>query len=163
MVIGVSAGVGKSTFARKLGEKLEIDVYHLDRFFWKAGWKEASIEDFTSSQQEIVKKKQWIIEGNYSNTINIRLDSADTIFYLELPLHTCLYRVVKRWLTNIGKTRPDMAIGCREKLDWKFIKFIVTTYYSRKIKMEKRLKVLSGTKKVIQLKSKKEINEYFHK
>lgn len=30
MVIGVSAGVGKSTFARKLSKKLQIDVHHLD-------------------------------------------------------------------------------------------------------------------------------------
>lgn len=77
---------------------------------------------------------QWIIEGNYSNTFDIRTEHADTIIYLELPLYVCLYRVVRRWLMNIGKTRIDMGEGCKEKLDWDFIQFIYTTYYPRKKK-----------------------------
>ncbi|MDQ0272841.1 adenylate kinase family enzyme [Cytobacillus purgationiresistens] len=33
MVIGVSAGAGKSTFARKLGDALHLPVYHLDSYY----------------------------------------------------------------------------------------------------------------------------------
>ncbi|MGG2094625.1 topology modulation protein [Bacillus sp. S13(2024)] len=163
MVIGISAGVGKSTFARNLAEILYIPVYHLDAFYWKPGWVEASIEEFSTAQQDIVNQHQWIIEGNYSNTFEIRAEHADTIIYLELPLYICLYRVIKRWLTNIGKTRPDMGAGCKEKIDWDFIKFIYTTYYPRKRKMAERLQFFQslGSKKVIiTLKSKQEINSY---
>ena len=49
MVIGVSSGVGKSTFARKLGEALKINVYHLDTLYWKRNWVEATLEDFLKS------------------------------------------------------------------------------------------------------------------
>lgn len=42
MVIGVSAGVGKSTFARKLSKKLQIDVHHLDTLYWLPNWKEST-------------------------------------------------------------------------------------------------------------------------
>lgn len=110
-----------------------------------------------------MKKNQWIVEGNYTNTFNIRSEKADTIIYLELPLYICLYRVVKRWIMNIGKTRPDMGEGCKEKLDWAFIKFIYTTYYPRKQKMEDRFLSFqaSGPKKtVIKLKSRQEIQSY---
>ena len=62
--MGVSAGVGKSTFARELGEILNIDVYHLDSFYWKPNWVEAPQEEFANSQQEIVEQDEWIIEGN---------------------------------------------------------------------------------------------------
>ncbi|HHQ2480896.1 TPA: topology modulation protein [Bacillus cereus] len=134
MVLGISAGVGKSTFAQQLGNALNINVYHLDKLFWNPNWIEASFEEFSKAHQEIVNQNQWIIEGNYNNTIEIRAKSADTIIYLELPLSVCLYRVIKRWLMNIGKTRADMGVGCREKIDWKFIKFICTTYYPRKKK-----------------------------
>jgi adenylate kinase family enzyme len=163
MVMGVSAGVGKSTFARKLGELLDINVYHLDALYWKPNWVEASLEEFSASQQEIVTLDQWIIEGNYSSTYDIRAQKADTIIYLELPLFVCLYRVFKRWVLNIGQTRPDMGTGCKEKLDYEFLKFICTTYYTRKKKMKNRLqafKEMDSQKNIIMLKSKKEIQSY---
>ncbi len=165
MVMGVSAGAGKSTFARKLGEKLDIDVYHLDAYFWKPNWVQASTEEFRESNRKIADQDKWIIEGNYSTTYDIRAPRADTIIYLELPLIICLYRVVKRWLTNIGNTRPDMGPGCTEKLDYQFIKFIVTTYHKRKKKMRTRFREFQSaggpSKKVIVLRGRKAIQEYF--
>lgn len=163
MVVGISAGVGKSTFAKKLGEVLNIKVYHLDALFWKPGWVEASLEEFAAPQRKIVKQDQWIIEGNYSSTYEIRAAHADTIIYLELPLRVCLYRVIKRWLTNIGRTRPDLGEGCKEKMEWKFIKFIYTTYHPRKKKMAERFRAFQAVgpeMKVITLKSKQEIHSY---
>ena len=46
MVIGVSAGVGKSRFARRLGEATDLPVHHLDAYFWKPGWIEAEEKEF---------------------------------------------------------------------------------------------------------------------
>jgi adenylate kinase family enzyme len=164
MVLGVSSGVGKSTFAQQLGEKLGIDVYHLDRFYWEPGWKEATMEDFRSRQEEVVGKASWIIEGNYSNTYDIRATEADTIIYLELPLRVCLFRVMKRrWEYRGDKTRPDIGEGCEEKLDWDFIKFIITTYRKRKKKMQVRFRnfqKVGQEKKVIQLKSQRDIHRF---
>lgn len=163
MVMGVSAGVGKSTFAREFGEILNIDVHHLDRFYWKPNWVEAPQEEFSNRQQEIVVQEKWIIEGNYASTYDIRASHADTIIYLELPLYVCLYRVFKRWISHIGKTRPDMGEGCNEKLDYPFIKFICSTYHRRKKQMRDRFQVFEKSdsgKKVILLKSKLEIRSY---
>jgi len=166
MVLGVSAGVGKSTFARRIGDILQINVYHLDTMYWKPGWIEASLDEFRSVQEKIVENRQWIIEGNYSSTYEVRMVRADTIIYLELPLYVCLYRVFKRFFQHIGKTRPDMTIGCDEKLDWKFIKFILTTYKNRKTVMRERLEYFlnkDAQNKIVILKSKKEIKDYLHK
>jgi adenylate kinase family enzyme len=163
MVVGVSAGVGKSTFARKLSKILDIDVYHLDTFYWEPGWVEASIESFSSRQQEIIHQSQWIIEGNYKHTFDLREKFADTIIYLELPLSICLFRVMKRWILNIGKYRPDRADGCEEKLDFTFLKFICSTYFDRKKSMNKRLRDLESIKNVIQLRNKKEMYIFLRK
>lgn len=163
MVMGVSAGVGKSTFAREIGEILEIDVWHLDRLYWKPDWVEASLEEFTAGQQEIVVRDQWIIEGNYNSTYDIRGQHADTIIYLELPLFVCLYRVFKRWITNIGRTRPDMGKDCKEKLDYQFLKYICTTYNRRKKQMKDRFQNLKESDphiNVVLLKNKAEIGSY---
>lgn len=164
IVAGVSAGVGKSTFAAKLGEDLGLPVYHLDAYHWKPGWQEATKEEFKAAQQTMVEEERWIIEGNYSSTFDIRMAQADTFIYLELPLVVCLYRVLKRWLTNIGKVRPDMGPGCPEKMEWDFLKFIVTTYAGRKVMMRSRmrefLEIQEGNK-VILLSNKKEVGSFW--
>ncbi|MDG5789583.1 topology modulation protein [Evansella sp. AB-P1] len=163
IILGVSAGVGKSSLAKELGKILNLEVYHLDKHFWKPNWIQAHQEEFCDAQREMVNKQSWIIEGNYSSTYHIREVKADTIIYLELPLIVCLFRVVKRWIQNIGKTRSDMGEGCKEKLDWQFIKFIVTTFYQRKKKMKTRLKAFQSLKEsnnVYVLKSKKDIANF---
>ena len=163
IVLGVSAGVGKSSFARKLSEKMAIPVHHLDTYFWKPGWIESSEEEFREKQQQLVKEDRWIIEGNYTSTYEIRRQRADTLIYLELPLRICLYRVFKRRIINQGKTRPDMASGCPEKLDKDFLKFIISTYHARKLKMRKRMAHFieeCPQNKVIFLRSQKEVDEF---
>ena len=55
MVIGVSAGAGKSTFARRLGELTGIEVTHLDCLYWKPNWVEAPPEEFSAAQQQVVQ------------------------------------------------------------------------------------------------------------
>ncbi|MCG3086533.1 topology modulation protein [Sporosarcina cyprini] len=161
MVIGVSAGVGKSTFARRLGEKLGIEVTHLDRLYWKPGWKEAPAAEFSQAQERVVQRERWIMEGNYTSTFPIREPHADTVIYLELPLYICLYRVLKRRIQFHGKTRDDLTEGCPEKIDWPFLRFILTTYRRRKKKMNERLaRYAAEGKTVYYLHSSKQIEEY---
>ncbi|MBE1556276.1 topology modulation protein [Sporosarcina limicola] len=161
MVIGVASGVGKSTFARRLGELIGIEVTHLDRLFWKPNWVEASIEEFSEAQQNSVHNEKWIIEGNYNATASIREPHADTIIYLELPLYVCLYRVLKRRVQFHGKTRNDVGEGCKEKVDWAFLKFIITTYGPRKKKMIERLQYYVDEGKTVHyLKTPKQIEGF---
>jgi len=86
MIIGVGSGVGKSTFARRLGELTEIEVTHLDRLFWRPGWVEAPRNEFREAQQQVVKNEKWIIEGNYTGTFATREANADTIIYSAAPV-----------------------------------------------------------------------------
>ncbi|RDI45435.1 topology modulation protein [Falsibacillus pallidus] len=163
MVVGISAGVGKSTFAKKIGDLLDIPVHHLDRHFWKPGWAQATFEEFRGAQEEILEHDRWIIEGNYTATYDMRAEQADTIIYLELPRYVCIYRVFKRFFKNIGRTRPDLGPDCKEKIDWPFLKFIWTTYYPRKAQMQKRFTAfqsLGKDKTIVELKNKKEIADY---
>ncbi|AQQ52025.1 P-loop NTPase family protein [Planococcus lenghuensis] len=139
MVIGVSAGAGKSTFARELGVRTGLPVHHLDAHFWNAGWVESTPEEFIEKTAILLREKEWIIDGNYSATFEMRAAEADTMIYLELPLRVCLYRVLKRWVSNLGHTRPDMPESCEEKMDKEFLSFIIRTYATRKVKMRHRL------------------------
>ena len=85
-IIGLP-GSGKSTFANKLGNKLGRSVTHLDKEFWTSQWEKryATLEDWKNFQQTLVKNDQWIIDGNYSSGIDIRLARADTVIFFDFP------------------------------------------------------------------------------
>ena len=117
-------GAGKSTFARRLGGILGIEVFHLDALNWKPGWVPTPKEEWQVLQDEIVGRNSWIIDGNYSATMVTRLEAADTIIFLDYPTITCLYRAIKREIQYRGRSRPDMDPGCPERFHLPFLSWI---------------------------------------
>jgi adenylate kinase family enzyme len=123
LVIG-SCGAGKSTFAKKLSTKLNLPLVQLDRLFWKPGWIEQEDLVFTELLQTELERDRWIIDGNYVNKLPLRLEYADTVILLDLNRWTCTWRVLKRWLFREGY----QAIGCPQKVDLPFLKFVLWEY-----------------------------------
>jgi adenylate kinase family enzyme len=123
MIIGCG-GAGKSTLARRLGERLGLPVVHLDAHYWHAGWVETPKEAWRETVARLVAGERWIMDGNFGGTIELRMAAADTIIFLDFPRTLCLWRVVWRWLTHRGRTRPDMTPGCPERLDGPFLLWI---------------------------------------
>ncbi|MCJ7841756.1 DNA topology modulation protein [Lederbergia sp. NSJ-179] len=161
-IIG-SGGSGKSTFARRLGELLQIEVYHLDALFWKPGWVGVSKQEQRLVQNELVEKEKWIIDGNYGGTMDIRLNKADTIIFLDIPRIICAYRVIKRWIQYRNTTRPDMGEGCEERISIEFLKWVWEYPKTKKPKILKKLDLLSKGREVIILKSSKEVEQFLSK
>ncbi|WP_213525866.1 DNA topology modulation protein [Paenibacillus sp. J31TS4] len=155
-----SGGSGKSTLARQLGEKLKLEVYHLDALFWKPNWVGVPKEEQTTVQNELVKKERWIIDGNYGGTMGIRLQAADTILFLDLPRTVCVYRAVKRIVQYRKKTRPDMGEGCPERVSLAFLKWIWKYPDTNRPGILKKLEELSTEKQVIILRSPKEVRRF---
>ena len=120
LVIG-SPGSGKSVFSRRLGEITGLPVIHLDQHFWQPGWVEPSKDEWDRRLQELLQRDSWIIDGNYSRTMDVRLKYCDTAIFLDFPRHLCTWRVFKR---SLGYTkRPDLAAGCEEKIELSFVKW----------------------------------------
>jgi adenylate kinase family enzyme len=124
VIIGIP-GAGKSTFARELGKRLDLPVYHLDQYFWSPGWKASSREVFNQRLQQLLETDKWILDGNYRRTIPLRLSCADTAILLDLPRRIAMARVFKRIVTYRNGGRPDMAEDCPERwFDRDFIRYI---------------------------------------
>lgn len=117
-------GAGKSTLARRLGQLTGLPIIHLDAHFFSAGWVATPVEQWRTIVQELVAGERWIIDGNFASTLDLRLPRADTVVFIDLPRRVCLWRVLKRWITHRGRTRPDMAAGCNEQADLEFLKWI---------------------------------------
>ena len=123
LIIG-SCGAGKSTLARSLHEATGLPVVHLDTLHWLPGWTERTKEEFLSLLREELEKPSWIIDGNYSGSLPLRLQYCDAVIWLDYSRVTCLWGVVKRIIMNRGRTRPDMGPDCPERFDWDFIKYV---------------------------------------
>ena len=125
-ILGYS-GSGKSTLARKLGEHYGIPVLHFDTVQFRPNWEirpQASKEIMTKTFLDL--HQEWVMDGNYSKlSYGRRMEEADVIILLLFNRLSCLYRVTHRYLKYKDVTRPDMAKGCKEKLDWAFIKWIL--------------------------------------
>ena len=123
LIIGCG-GAGKSTLARRLGERLALPVVHLDKLFWKPGWVEESREEFDRKLAKELEKDRWIMDGNFNRTMPQRLAKCDTIIYLDFSRCACLLGVIKRILTTYGTVRPDMGEGCPERFDLEFLRWV---------------------------------------
>jgi hypothetical protein len=94
-VIGCG-GSGKTYVARRLAERLKLPLTHLDGVYYDADWNPLPQDDFAERQRELVARPRWVIEGNYASTLPIRLASADTVIFLDLPAITCLAGILQR-------------------------------------------------------------------
>lgn len=97
-------GSGKTTFAEKLCKKTGIPLYHLDAIWHKPDRTHIPRDDFDARMREIFDEESWIIDGNYSRTIEMRLMECDTAFLFDLPTEVCLQGATER----LGKERYDM-------------------------------------------------------
>lgn len=114
IVIGCP-GAGKTTLAEKLRDKTGLPLYYLDAIWHRFDRTHISREDFDERIKEIFAEDEWIIDGNYSRTIEMRLEACDTVFLFDLPTEVCLQGAIDR----IGKERYDVPWVDRE-LDTKF-------------------------------------------
>lgn len=112
VVVTGMAGAGKSTFAQQLSEKTGLPVIHLDAHFWKPGWVEPSDTEWRDIQSTLLAGEEWIADGNYHETLNLRLERADTVVYLDTPWWLCASRAFVRGFRRPKNTQlPD---GCED-------------------------------------------------
>ncbi|KAA0948474.1 adenylate kinase [Sporosarcina sp. ANT_H38] len=123
LIIGCS-GAGKSTLSRKLAMRWGLPLHHLDVLYWNEGWMPTPKQEFRKLLKDVITQPEWIVDGNFDSSLEMRAHYADLIIFLDFPNWLCLSRVTKRFWSYRGQTRPDMAQGCPEKIDMKFVRWI---------------------------------------
>lgn len=102
LVIG-SPGAGKSTFSKKLAKITGLPLCHLDLVWYDEEAKQLSRDEFDVRLAEILKGDEWILDGNYQRTMEMRVKRCDTVILLEYPLEVCLAGLRER----VGRKRDD--------------------------------------------------------
>ena len=109
VVVTGLAGSGKSTFSRSLAAKTGLPVIHLDVHFWKPGWIAPSEGEWREKQRALLAGEAWIADGNYHETLDLRLERADTIVCLDTAWSVCAGRAFRR---GLWKPMGEMPEGC---------------------------------------------------
>ena len=118
IVIGCP-GSGKSTFSRALHAATGLPLVHLDMLFWNADKTTVEKPLFLERLQTALNQPEWILDGNFSSTLELRMQACDTVFFLDYPLEVCLQGIKERR----GRPRSDMPWIETEE-DTEFTRFI---------------------------------------
>ena len=119
IVIGCP-GSGKSTFSKSLHKIIGIPLFHLDMMFWNSDKTTVEQSVFYERLSKTIQNDKWIIDGNYSSTMELRMQACDTIIFLDYSLDVCLNGIQERK----GKARSDMPWIESDEYDEAFIEFI---------------------------------------
>ena len=155
IVIGCP-GSGKSTISRALHNKTGISLYHLDMMYWNADKTTVEKSIFLERLSAVLEKNEWIIDGNYGSTMELRMAECDTVIFLDYPLDVCLDGIRERR----GKPRSDMPWIETEE-DAEFIEFIKNYNEQQKPKVLELLKKY-GDKNIIIFKSREQADAFLN-
>ena len=160
-IIGYS-GSGKSTLAGKLADHYGIPVLHFDKVQFRPNWEirpQPSKEIMTKTFLDL--HKDWVIDGNYSKlSFERRMEEADVIILLLFNRISCLYRVTRRYLKYKNTTRSDMADGCKEKLDWEFVKWVLRDGRTKASKQRYQSVCERYPEKTVVIKNQRQLDAY---
>ncbi len=150
-------GSGKTTFAEKLNKLTGLPLYYLDAIWHKPDKTHIPREEFDQRISEIFATPEWIIDGNYNRTIEIRLRECDTVFLFDLPTEVCLQGATER----IGKGRYDLP-WLEKELDPEFEEFIKDFPKASLPQIYELIEKYKKEKHIIIFKSRKEADNYIN-
>ena len=157
IVIGCP-GSGKTTFAEKLNKCTGLPLYYLDAVWHKPDKTHITRGEFDKRISEIFVTDEWIIDGNYKRTIEMRLKECDTVFLFDLPTDVCLQGAAER----VGKGRHEMP-WIETEFDPEFRRFIEDFPKDTLPYIYKLLEKYNKDKEIIIFHSRKEADKFIER
>ena len=160
-IIGPS-GAGKSWLARRLSQKLDIQLYDLDSIFWDNSVSsfnvKRGVEERDAMLRDVLKKDAWIIEGVQYSWTGATFSDAYVIYVLNPPPALCRMRILRRFV------RRKLCKADRKKESVRSM--LALLKWTRKFYEvnfpEIRQELEPYREKVIEIHSKKEIARLLH-
>jgi adenylate kinase family enzyme len=158
-----NAGGGKSTLSRRLSQITGLPLHVLDKIKYQVGGAEVPNEDYNHIHQQILDTETWIIDGFGSmETLWPRLNKADTLVFVDLPLYVHLWWVTKRLITGYFKPPegwPQNSPILKSSLNSYRVLWLCHKYLTPKYR--EYIQQAQSNKNVYHIQSIKEISQFF--
>lgn len=158
-VIGYSSS-GKSTFSKRLSKHYQIELLHIDTIFFGPNWVDRDRKTVELEIKAFMKKDSWIIDGTYRKIAKERFEQSDQIFIFDFNRFKCLYGAISRRIKYHNQNRDSIADGCKERLNFSFIWWILFSGRKRDSKALMKLYKEKYKHKVVVFKKRKQVNNY---
>ncbi|MCA9138726.1 MAG: hypothetical protein KDB00_18270 [Planctomycetales bacterium] len=159
LVLG-SSGSGKTTLSIQLARILGLNMIHLDAHFWNPGWVPTSQPDWRAKVATLIEVENWVMDGTYESTLDLRIPAADALVILDRSRWGCLWRIVKRKCTIDDDHRPDAPAG--QAIDRAFLSYVWRYPQKTRPFVSQCIRQYGPEKPRIELKCSRDIQEFLH-
>ena len=158
LIIG-SVASGKTSLARKLSRKLNINYYEIDSIVHddRNNYKRSPEEQKKIINEINDKENDWIIEGTLRKNLFYLLDMTDVIVYLNINVRIRKWRIIKRFVKQ--KLRLEKS-NYKPSIEMLKLMFKWNSDFEKN-KNELELMLDTYKEKLIKLNNKNEIKRYF--
>jgi adenylate kinase family enzyme len=94
VLVAGTAGVGKTTTARRLARAIGAPHTELDGLYHGPGW--TVLSDFEERVDEVTSAPTWVSEWQYRGVRRLLVERADTLVWLDLPKPVAFVRLLRR-------------------------------------------------------------------
>jgi adenylate kinase family enzyme len=172
-----NTGGGKSTLSKNLAEITKLPLYILDKIEYKPGGEKVNYRDYRQAHDRILESDRWIVDGfGCLETLWTRLEAADTLVYIDLPLPRHFMWVSKRlikglfqnpegWPENSPILKSSLnsyrvLIACHLKLTPKYREYVRSRLRPRRAELVRSVKQNQEIKQVHHLRSVKSMAQF---
>ncbi len=106
---------GKTTLAKAIAEKHDLNLIEIDWIYHKPGWNERSDEEARLIVEGRIAESEtrWVYDGNGRRTIDIPLAHVDSVILIQIPWLRTLWSYLKRSVHR-SWTGEEIAGGNKE-------------------------------------------------
>lgn len=95
-------GSGKSTLSKELASVTGLSLYPVDLIQYQRNGEKVPRPDYDKAHDDLLNTDYWIIEGlGYLDSFWRRIDTADTLIYIDLPYSVSYWWTSKRLLKSL--------------------------------------------------------------
>ncbi|MEZ5503473.1 MAG: AAA family ATPase [Halioglobus sp.] len=117
-----NSGSGKSTLARKLSAAHNLNHLDLDTLAWDKASPPVRTPIHLSKQkiaEFIADNADWVIEGCYSDLLELAIRDANEVIYLNLPVADCIENARHRpWEPHKYRSKEEQDSNLDMLMDW---------------------------------------------
>ncbi len=110
-----NSGSGKSTIGRAVAVALAVPYVEIDALYHQPGWKELPADELVAAVDSRTSGDGWVVDGNYSDALDLVWSRADTVVWLDLPRSLVMRQIIGRTARRVWR-REELWNGNRERL-----------------------------------------------